>query len=112
MSGPNERDEIAALRTALANLIHTTSPVALDRVDSDFVADSILASEWLAERDRRTAATAVASVVAAIRSDDMREAAADAIYDHRWGDDWESDADRDYAAAMLARVAAAIEAGP
>lgn len=47
MTGPNERDEIAALGTFLAGLVDGAV---------DELADAILASDWLADRDRRTAA--------------------------------------------------------
>lgn len=60
MSGPSERDEIAALRAdlvaVLAGVILHADPY---RAVARRYADAILASDWLAERDRRTAATAV-----------------------------------------------------
>lgn len=50
MSGPSERDEIATLGTFLAGLVDGAV---------DELAAELLASDWLADRDRRTAATAV-----------------------------------------------------
>ncbi|QSR25537.1 hypothetical protein CFH99_07865 [Nocardioides aromaticivorans] len=68
MTGPNERDEIAALLAAhredaaYPETCICEVSIPDDAPESHFVghlADLILASDWLAERDRRTAATAL-----------------------------------------------------
>lgn len=67
MTGPNERDEIAAELGQMQSVAWDFFPdpdMALDDI-----ADAILASDWLAERDRRTAATAVREAAEQARSD-------------------------------------------
>lgn len=84
MSGPSERDEIAAVLGE--HSWDMTDEVKVNGVwtlvlccecgdqprlteGHQHIADAILASDWLAERDRRTAATAVRAMGARFRNE-------------------------------------------
>lgn len=69
MSGPSERDEIAGVldvhewqRTSLDGTQECGCGDQGKRDHNSHVADAIIASDWLAERDRRTAAAGVREV--------------------------------------------------
>lgn len=87
MSGPSERDEITADREALAEVLLAVDTTPAERAGMPFpavaylieanagdFADAVLASEWLAERDRRTAVTAVREALGSDEEPDMLRA--------------------------------------